>query len=197
MQTLTVVNSMLGTLGEAPLNSLSEEHPLLGACQLYIGLSDTAIQSTGWWYNREHLTLQPSARDSGIYVPGDTLGIRDPLVHGTHQPVRAALRGRRLYSLDRGTYDFTDTLDVVLIRRVPFQELPEIAAAYIAADAVLTFQRVYDGDAARTRQLEVAHNMARANANAEETRNVKANMKDTNVHIQLLRRRVGRARSYY
>lgn len=190
MQELTVINDMLGTLGEAPLNSLTEEHPLLGACQRYLEVSDIAVQAQGHWYNKETLTLQPSAVDSALYVPGDTIGIRS----GDRT---VTLRGRRLYDLENGTYAFEDELEVTLIRRVPFTELPELAAGWVAADAVLRFQRVYDGDNQRTQQLQEALAMARAEARAEDIRNSKSNFLDSNYNLTYLRSRIWRGRSWY
>jgi predicted DNA-binding ribbon-helix-helix protein len=188
MQKLTVVNDMLGTMGEAPLNTLDDPHTFRGACLSTLDTHDKAIQARGWWYNMEDLELAPSALTNEIYVPGDTLEARC-------QFRNVAMRGRRLYDLDAGSYEFAAAVNLTLIRYVPFDELPELGASYIAASAIQAFQVRYDGDTAKTRDLKEATLIARIEAITAHTRNRKVNMIASNVRLQRLKNLTRQARS--
>lgn len=181
MQKLTVVNRMLGTLGQSPLNSLTSTNRWLGACLSTLDQYDREIQARGWWYNAETLTLQPGAIDSQVYLPGDTINVL-PAVRG-----ECAQRGNRLYNLHGDGYTFTKNVDVTLIRLVPFEELPEIMAAYIAAEATYWFQTQYDGDRIKSEQLAQHLNTARSEARTENISQRRVNLIDSNPNVQLVR----------
>lgn len=183
MLQLTVINSMLGTMGEAPLNAIDDPHPYRGACVSILNTVNRDFQARGWWFNREQLTLQPGALDSAIYLPGDTINVRT-------ENRNYVQRYRRLYNLDGGTYTFTESQDVELVRLVPFEQTPELFAAYVAAEAVLRFQKRYDGDSQKTRELGHELADARTYAQAEETRQARANLIESNVRLSYIKSRV-------
>jgi hypothetical protein len=154
----------------------------LGACLSALDQSDVEVQSRGWWFNEETVTLQPSALDSRIYLPGDTASVSGDIVgNGIVQ------RGNRLYDLKNGTDLFTEEVTVTLRRQVPFEELPEQAANWIAAEAVYWFQTTYDGDEAKTRRLDAIRQAARMMFKAEDTTQRGANLVDSNRNVQLVR----------
>jgi hypothetical protein len=166
MRIIDVVNDMLGTMGEAPLNSLNDSHNMKGAAQRILARFNKNIQAEGWWYNREKFTALPELNTGKIYLPSDTIGVRGDFIQ----------RGRVLYDPAKGTDVFTQPQTFQLLRLVPFEDLPEIAAAYIAAAAVLRFQSDYDGDSTKTRELTLLAMAAKTEAKAEETRQVRGNL---------------------
>lgn len=180
MLILTVVNNCLGTMGEAPLNAIDDPHPYRAACVSILNTVNREFQARGWWFNREKLTLAVGALDSSIYLPGDTINVRT-------EDRNIVQRYRRLYNLDGGTYVFTTAQDVELIRLVPFEEAPELFAAYAAAETVLRFQKRYDGDSQKTRELGREQQEARIAAVAEETRQTKANLIESNVRLNYIK----------
>lgn len=180
MLILTVINNCLGTMGEAPLNAVDDPHPYRGACVSILNTVDREFQARGWWFNREALRLEPSALDSCIYLPGDTINVRTA-------DRNYVQRYRRLYNKDGGTYVFTEAQDVTLLRLVPFEETPELYAAYAAAEAVLRFQKRYDGDSQKTRELADELKAARIAAQGEETRQVKANLIEANPRLTYIK----------
>lgn len=180
MLTLTVINSCLGTMGEAPLNAIDDPHPYRAACVSILNTVNREFQARGWWFNRERMTLQPGALDSCIYLPGDTIGVRT-------ENRNYVQRYRRLYNLDGGTYVFDTEQDVELLRLVPFEETPELYAAYVAAETIQRFQKRYDGDSQKSRELRDELQEARIAANAEETRQVKANLIESNVRLTYIK----------
>lgn len=180
MQTLSVVNLMLGTMGEKPLNSLTDSHAMLSAALGKLDELNRSIQSDGWWFNTEYLTLTPSVIDNSIYLPNDCLEVRTPLQ-------QLVMRGNRIYNLDGGSYEFPANMDVTLIREVEFEDLPEIAATYISARAILSFQTDYDGDTAKARQLAENVRVALIGINSAHTRNSKANFLASNTRLARLK----------
>jgi hypothetical protein len=187
MLRLTVVNDMLGTMGEAPLNAIDDPHPYRAAALSILDRVNREFQARGWWFNREALTLEPGALDSSIYLPGDTINVRT-------EDRNFVQRYRRLYNLDGGTYVFEKAQDVTLIRLVPFEQTPELYAAYAACESVMRFQKRYDGDSEKTRQLNKELLDARVAAVAEETRQVGANLIESNERLSYIKSRVRASR---
>lgn len=188
MLTLTVVNRMLATLGEAPLNALTDPHTFRGSALAKIDGKDSTLQAKGWWFNRELLTLSPNIGDSKIYLPGDVTNVMIP------NRLDVVQRGRVLYDTVNGTNLFTESLDAVIIRRIPFEELPELAAEYIAADAVLEFQSDFDGDSNKRQLLAATYKTAMLEFNAEATRQSRYNVLESNARLQRLKSRINYAR---
>lgn len=183
MLILTVINDMLGTMGEAPLNAIDDPHPYRAAGVSILNTVNREFQARGWWFNREALTLQPGGLDSSIYLPGDAISVRT-------ENRNYVQRYRRLYNLDGGTYVFDQAQDVTIVRLIAFEETPELYAAYAASEAVMRFQRRYDGDSDKSRQLAREVMDARMAANAEETRQVKANLIESNVRLSYIKSKV-------
>lgn len=185
MRKLDVINAMLGSMGEAPLNSLEEPHGFKGAMLGVLTRINQARQSIGWYFNRETVTLPVSATDSAIYVPTDTLG-----VYGKES--KYVLRGRRLYDASTGSVEFTAPATVTLIRAVPLEDLPELPFQCIAAESVYTFQKNYDGDSTKTRDLKDEFGRLLAELRAEDTRQARANMVLANPRLALIKLRARR-----
>lgn len=189
MQILTVVNRMLATMGELPLASLTDNHALLSTAQDKLEQVSREVQSDGWWFNMEELRFTPSPIDSNIYLPNDALEVRT-------EQYNLVKRGQRIYNLQGGTYVFPTYLDVILLREVGFEDLPEVAAGYIAARAVLGFQTDYDGDVAKARTLAEDVRLNLIQINAANTRNRKVNFVASNVRLARLKRYTSQARRF-
>lgn len=182
-------------MSEAPLNALTDPHSFKGAAQRTLDRVNRLIQTPGWWFNREKLTLQPSAEDSGLYLPGDAISVITPKPNYVQ-------RGRRLYNTDGGTYVFTNEVCVQIIRLVPFEDLPEIAAQYISSVTVLQFQSNFDGDTQRRKELtdrigEPSGKLGTLPAfMAQEIRHTKANLITSNSKLMRLKEITNGARRH-
>lgn len=188
MQTLAVVNRMLATLGEAPLNALTDPHTFRGACLERISTRSTNVQAQGWWFNRELLTIAPNVGDNKLYLPGDVTNV---IVPGRLDLVQ---RGRYLYDTVRGTNQFTETVQAQVVRELPFEDLPEVVAEYVAAYATLYFQTDFDGDSNKMQKLQIIFNDARTSFSAEATRQTRYNMLEFNTRLMQLKSRIHRYR---
>lgn len=169
--TLEVVNSMLGLLGELPVNSITDPHTLIPAALAAITNQNAIVQVDFWWFNVEYPTLIPQAGSGLILVPEDAASV-DSL---TQYP-RLAVRGNRLYNLDDITDVFTQPLRVRLHRVLPFSDAPAIARAHIAAKAKLEFQMAYDGDGTKAQFIQQEIKETYIRLHSEHIRNAKANM---------------------
>lgn len=190
MLTLDVVNIMLGTMGEKPLNSLTDSHAMLSAALGKLDESNRAVQAAGWWFNIEELTLSPNVLDNSIYLPNDCLSVRTPIYN-------VVKRGSRLYNLTGGTYDFTADIDLQLIRFVEFEDVPDIAATYISKRAILAFQAAYDADTTKMRLLTDEIRDALIGINSAHTRNRRANFIESNARLARIKRVTAPVRSNY
>ena len=189
MKTINVINEMLASMGEAPLNAITDEHPLKGAGLALLDKLNSTIQAQGWHFNRlPNVELVPGALDENVYLPGNYIAV-------TCITPYAAQRGRRIYNLETGTWVWTKNVVVTAIHLVDFEELPELAAAYIAAEAVLQFQTRYDGDTAKTRDLRAERDRCKIELMTVEIRDVKANLALSNPSISRIRAGVNRLRA--
>lgn len=189
MKTLEVINACLGTMGETPLSSLADPHSYKAAAQACLDRVDKRIQAKGWWFNKERITIPPSAIDSKYYLPGDVIELQA-------DDVQWAQRGRLVYDKERGTYTGTTPIKVGIVRRLDFDIIPEVVAQYIGMSAVLEFQKSYDGDSTKTGQLMNDLAVYRVDANAADIRNAGANMIYNNPRIMRIKRKLARYTRY-
>lgn len=181
---LDVVNDMLSGLGEAPVNALDAQHPLIASCVTKLTIANNREQGKGWWFNTELLKLSPDEGDSKIHLPLDTLKV-DPV----DETLKATQRGRFLYksdSLGVNPYIFTQSVTVELVRLIPFEDLPAQAQLYISYGAQLDFLNSMDGDQQKINSLEKAFADAYVTLNKEHIRAVGANLLKRSSTIQKL-----------
>lgn len=181
MQTLTVVNSMLATMGEAPLASLEEPHTFKGAALTFLDRNSKVTQARGWWFNMESLTLSPML-NKRILLANDIIGIRT-------SDSKIVQRGQYLYNLNGGTDQFDAAVKLIAIRNIPFESLSETVSDYIGWKAAHQFQLDYDGDSTRTRELEKLRDEAYIVVRADDIRNKQVNMIESNTRLSVLRAR--------
>lgn len=179
MQTLEVVNQMLGTMGESPLASLEEPHEFKGAAVNLLEKENRILQSRGWWFNMECMTVAPMV-NGRILLAGDIIEVRTKCR-------TIVQRGQYLYDLKNGTDIFTKSVELTAIRVIPFANVPESASDYIGWSATLKFQVLYDGDTARTRSIEQSLGSSYTACHTIDIRNKQANMIEANPRLMQLR----------
>lgn len=171
---LDVVNDMLACLGELPVNSLEEGHPMVPTAIRVLDIANKREQTKSWWFNRELTDLTPDS-DGFIFVPGDTLKV-DPQV----RTLNYVQRGRRLYKPYEPNaatkYTFTDTVRVWLVREVPFEDCPVTAQLLVSYSAQLDFMKSYEADPQKFSQVTDLYRDALRTINAEHVRAMDVNM---------------------
>lgn len=185
---LDVVNECLATMGEAPLNTLTEPHEFKSSAQRKLDRASRRIQATGWWFNLEAITLQPAPVTGFITLPGDCLkwesGVRssDTLVRAQAKPWLVQ-RGLRLYDTRNRTFSINEEVTGELVRFIAFDDLPPVVNDYIAAETVLKFQSDYDADNSKRQELSEAAKITRMEARAEQIRQSKVNFLNNNSRL--------------
>jgi len=145
---LEAVNSMLGHIGESPVNSISNTNALPVSAATAISALDEisrAVQSEGWQFNTEvNVSLSP-AGDGTITLSGDILEL-DPI----DTSIDVVQRGLSLFDRSNNTTVFTKDLKVNQTRLLDWDSLPEPARRYITLRA----SRVFQGRIVGSRELE-------------------------------------------
>jgi len=142
------VNQMLGHIGEAPINSLSDTAalPISGSIALTT-LREVAkeVQTEEWHFNTvtDH-EISPDGDDK-IPLPAATLFA--DAVDKTKDYVQ---RGLFLYNRKDRTYTFTTAVKVDLTEQLDWDDLPEPARRYITLRA----SRIFQGRIVGSRELE-------------------------------------------
>ena len=136
---LDAVNTMLTTIGEAPVASLevSGLSDVAIAKQVLAEVS-RAVQTKGWYFNTEKEYPLSPTMEGYLLPPSNTLRVDS---NKEYSDVDVVMRGTKLYNLKEHTNIFTKTIKVDLVILLPFDELPEAARYYITIRASRIFQK--------------------------------------------------------
>ena len=161
---LEAVNSMLGHIGETPVNTIANAAALpVSASTAVSVLAEVSreVQSDGWYFNTEYdVTLSPNI-DGNIILDSNVVeaDVIDPSLD-------IAQRGSKLFDRKNNTLVFTKDLKVNLTRLLDWDDLPEPARRYITLRA----SRIFQGRLVGSRELEalIARDEYMAKARLEE-----------------------------
>lgn len=172
MTELDAVNLMLESIGEAPVNTLTNN----GFDEAYIarGMLHRAsrnVQSKGLHCNSE--TDYPLTPDGSGYliVPTNVLDI--DAVYTSDDVVQ---RGNRLYNRTDHTYEFTQVMKVDIVFFLAFEDLPEVVREYIAIMAGRRFQANAVGSKVLVEFTAADEMIARAEFLRKEMNNADTNL---------------------
>lgn len=166
---LDVINGCLATMGEIPLVELIDDHPLVASARQEFRDARIAETARRWWFNTDYITLAPANGVPFVYVPEDAVEVT-PL-----DRTDLTRRGRRLYNRMTGTYEINSPVRCLVVRDIPFEDLPVPAMLLVKHATVLRFQLNYDADENKTAKLEGLYNDAYSVLNAEHTRQIALN----------------------
>tara|TARA_R110001632_G_scaffold43743_3_gene111220 strand:+ start:296 stop:886 length:591 start_codon:yes stop_codon:yes gene_type:complete len=144
---LEAVNSMLGHIGESPVNSISDTSAVPVSVSVAIAaLNEVSkdVQSEGWHFNTE-TGVKYSPTGGSITVPADIIQF-DPI----DTSLDIVQRGATLFDRKNNTTTFTSDLTVNQMRLLDWDSLPEVARRYITLKA----SRVFQGRIIGSRELE-------------------------------------------
>ena len=139
---LDAVNSILMSVGESPVNTLSVQSPEVAIAQKTLQQVCREILSEGWKFNTE--TQYPITLDSNNHciIPNNVLQIdlnryRHPDAFDT---IRKTDNGiQKLYDLHDHTFEFTNTSDgkiyVDIIWMINYNDIPQVFQDYITVRA--------------------------------------------------------------
>ena len=138
---LECVNTMLSTIGEAPINSLTGSLPTdASMAKNILDEVNREVQSAGWKFNTSYKTTLSRDTNNKIPVANDVMHIElNPLLEskGSYDPV---IRGSFLYNLATESFVFDKAFDnVTVIFLLDFESIPEQARRYITIRASRIF----------------------------------------------------------
>ena len=128
---LSAVNSILGSIGQAPVTELNYENPEISFIYNLLNEVNKDVQNEGWHFNTEyHIKVTPEDGTKYITVPANTLryDIHDEFTNHNRDVVT---RNGRLYDLVNHTDEWDEDIYVDAITLYEFSDLPNIFQRYI------------------------------------------------------------------
>lgn len=136
---LDAINVLLQAVGESPVNSVDTAEAVdVASASQCLDEFDLAVQTQGWSWNREYnVPLLPTA-DGSIELPTNCLSMVRAYPAGASD--RIVERGRKLYNQTQRTASFTEAVNVDMVLRLDWEELPEVVRRYITIWAAQQYQ---------------------------------------------------------
>ena len=131
---LSSVNSILASIGQAPIPRLNFENPQIALIYQLLQEASSDVQNEGWVYNTEcYYPLTPNA-EGIIEIPENVLrmDVSDNEVIRTTDVVQ---RDGKLYNKMDHSYIFEGTFHMDIVWKFPYKDLPSVFKRYITAKA--------------------------------------------------------------
>jgi hypothetical protein len=139
---LEAVNTILSTIGEAPLSTLTGSLPVDGTmAKSVLNEINREVQSMGWHFNTQpKVTLSKDAGNSTIPLATNILRVElNPYLH-SKTDYDIVQRNNILFNLVTNTSTFTEDLkDVKVVYLLDFADIPEQAKRYITIRSARVF----------------------------------------------------------
>ena len=134
---LDAVNTMLSSIGEAPVSSLSSGLIEAEIAETILDTVDREVQSMGWNFNTELKKSFAQDVSGQILLPADILR-----ADATYQANSKDLvqRGLKMYDKKNHTFVIGAATELDIIVQLVFDDLPEVAKRYIVLRATRIFQ---------------------------------------------------------
>lgn len=172
---IEAVNTILSTIGEAPVLDLTGGSLDLGNALRYLDEASKELQSLGMWFNTETQEIEPNA--GGEYLlPSTSLSAVPTLDTKKH----FVQRGLRLYNTEDNTFTGnTDKISIELVFELAFDDLPEEARSAVLTQAgrkfadrtvgALTSHQFTQMDEAQARRRLMSRHLEEVRWNSDES----------------------------
>ena len=128
---LSAVNSILGSIGQAPLTTLDMTNPEVSYVYNIFRESLIDVQNEGWVFNREeNVPLSPDSTTKYIDWPADALRI-DVTGNQYDRSMNVVKRASKLYDKVLKKFEFDQTIYVDIVRVYEFEDIPSVFQRYI------------------------------------------------------------------
>ena len=146
---LEAVNSMLSTIGEAPVNSLTSGLVDAETAETILNEVSRSVQASGWNFNSEPDYTVAANISGEVRLPTEVIraDLADSETKFRSTKNEYVQRGNKMYDKIKHTYNIGAplTLDVVVL--LNYELCPEVARRYISVKAARIFQeRVVGSD---------------------------------------------------
>jgi len=147
---IEAVNSMLSTIGEAPVNSLSSGLVDAETAETILNEVSRSIQAMGWNFNTELNYPIVADSDGNINLPQNVLRADSTSKYRSSKN-EYIQRGSRIYDKRQHTFNIGKDLSFDVVVLLDFTDLPEVARRYITVKSARIFQeRVVGSDTLST-----------------------------------------------
>lgn len=134
---LDAVNTMLSSIGEAPVSSLSSGLIEAEIAESILDTIDREVQSMGWHFNTELNKSFAQTPAGEILLPADVLRADATLKANSPDLVQ---RGLKMYDRKNHTFNIGASAALDIVVQLVFNDLPEVAKRYIVLRATRIFQ---------------------------------------------------------
>jgi hypothetical protein len=137
---LQAVNTMLTSIGQAPVVSLEESNPEIASALLILDNTRIEVLGEGWNFNSEKGLSLAADNNGHILVPESILNL-SVNQEDTAYRFRAVQRDGKLYDLLSHSFDWGSgtSLSCDIVWDVDYEDLPVVFATYIAQRAARAF----------------------------------------------------------
>lgn len=168
---LEAVNHLLGIIGEAPINSISdaaEQSPDATIARQTLANYSRTFQSKGWSWNTDlEYELSPNT-DGEIELPYNCVSLN--ILESFHTDRgRYVKRGNRLYDRKKHTFKIDNTITADVVVLLSYDDLPHSVRDYVTKSAARHFQHAIQGETANYRYSTEDLMIALANAENNDT----------------------------
>ena len=127
---LSAVNSILGSIGQSPVNSLDFTNPEISFIYNLLTEVNVDVQNEGWEFNTElHVKVSPDA-NKHIVVPANTLRY-DVNDNQNDRRLNVVTRNGRLYNKVEHTDEFENDVELDVVTLYAFEDLPPVFRRYV------------------------------------------------------------------
>lgn len=150
---LEAVNSMLSTIGEAPVNTLSSGLVDAETAETILNEVSRSIQAQGWNFNTEPDYTVIADSDGNVVLPSNVLraDLADSQTKFRSSENEYIQRGNKIYDKRQHTFNIGKDLKLDIVVLLDFTDLPEVARRYITVKSARIFQeRVVGSDTLST-----------------------------------------------
>ena len=138
---LEAVNTMLATIGEAPVNSITGTLPLdASLAKTTLSEINREVQSAGWHFNTFYDYTLSLDTDSKIPLADNIMRVDSDTNKYSPTSYNVVKQGAFLYNKYENTFVFDKNLDAIVVIYLDFTDLPENARRYITVRAARIFQ---------------------------------------------------------
>jgi hypothetical protein len=135
---LQAINTMLSVVGEPPINSLTAQRADSLIAQTILDEVTREVLSYGWQFNTDDgIEMTPETATGFIYVSDSIARIDMDPAYSNYDVV---MRGNRLYNRKTNSYQFSETIKVIRVNLMDFDEMPEVAKRYVTVRSSRIFQ---------------------------------------------------------
>lgn len=138
---LEAVNTLLSSIGEAPVNSLTSGLVDAETAETIINAVSREVQSQGWSFNTDRAREFTPDVNNQFIIPSNVLRLDMGQSRTEHLDV--VQRGNKLYNRAKNSFYFDPSVTGIKMNAVvllDFEELPEAARRYITIRSARIFQ---------------------------------------------------------